>query len=116
MTPVAHPETEELLATLEARCREVGCEVGWRGPDWARYDGRDHSLRVFPGDHWVDLQFVGADEGTLKGLWFRYDVSDGLEAPADAPPAAHMRLDDPRDLDRSVLALLAAWLGPPPEN
>lgn len=111
-----HHETEELLATLEARCREVGGELGWRGSDWARYDGREHSLRVFPGDRWVDLQFVGADEGTLKGLWFRYDVPDGLEAPEDAPPAAHLRLEGPRDLDRSVLTLLSAWLGSQPGN
>lgn len=103
--------TAELLATLESHCRAMGCEVAWSDRQWVRFDGPGRSLRVFPGTAWIDLQFVGADEGTLIGLRFRYGVPVGTEPPEGAPPGVHLRLFRPDDLGPETRLLLTAWLG-----
>lgn len=104
--------TAELLAGLESHCRSIGCEVAWSGEEWVRFGGPGpRSLRVFPGPAWIDLQFVGADEGTLIGLRFRYGVPVQPEPPQGAPPGVHLRLARPEDLSPEVRLLVTAWLG-----
>jgi hypothetical protein len=110
--------TAGLLSAVEMRCRELESQVAWSGEDWVRFDGHEHSLRVFPGAAWVDLQLVGADEGTLKGLSYRFGVSESLTPGEDAPPEVHFRLASASDLSPSIHLLLGAWLGegPPDER
>lgn len=105
--------TAGLLSAVEARCLAAGSKVAWSSEDWVRFDGSGHSLRVFPGAAWVDLQFVGADEGTLAGLRYRYGVSVTLDPPSDAPPEAHLRLASSADFSAAVELLLGAWLSQP---
>lgn len=108
--------TAGLLSAVELRCRELETRVAWSGEDWVRFDGQEHSLRVFPGAAWVDLQLVGADEGTLKGLSYRYGVSESLTPGEDAPPEVHFRLASASDLSPSIHLLLGAWLGEGPPD
>lgn len=103
--------TAALLADLEAECRSSGAAVAWSDDQWVRFDGPRRSLRVFPGTEWIDLQFVGADEGTLIGLRYRYGVQVGIEPPPDAPPGVHLRLASPSDLGPEVRMLVKGWLG-----
>lgn len=108
--------TAALLSELETTCRSSGAAVAWSGEEWVRFDGPGRSLRVFPGMEWIDLQFVGADEGTLIGLRFRYGVSVGGDAPSGAPPGVHLRLSSPEDLGPEVRLLVRAWLGGRPQE
>lgn len=108
--------TAALLAGLEETCRSSGATVAWSGREWVRFDGPGRSLRIFPATEWIDLQFVGADEGTLIGLRFRYGVSVGTDPPAGAPPGVHLRLASPEDLGPEVRLLVKAWLGGRPEE
>ncbi len=102
--------TGGLLASIEARCLEAGSAVAWSGEDWVRFDGASRSLRVFPGEAWVDLQLVGADEGHLIGLRYRYGVPNRLKPPADAPPEVHVRLSAPEDFGAEIQVMLSDWL------
>lgn len=108
--------TAALLAGLEKACRSSGATVAWSGREWVRFDGPGRSLRIFPGTEGIDLQFVGADEGTLIGLRFRYGVSVGTDPPAGAPPGVHLRLASPEDLGPEVRLLVKAWLGGRPDE
>ncbi|MDX1662110.1 MAG: hypothetical protein R3326_10005 [Gemmatimonadota bacterium] len=103
--------TAALLAELESTCRASGATVAWSGEEWVRFDGATRSLRVFPGTDGIDLQFVGADEGTLIGLRFRYGVPVGADPPPGAPPGVHLRLVRPEDFGPEVRLLVKAWLG-----
>ncbi|CAN5328299.1 hypothetical protein BH18GEM1_BH18GEM1_09390 [soil metagenome] len=105
--------TAGLLSKVETCCLAAGSQVAWSGEDWVRFDGTGHSLRVFPGAGWVDLQFVGADEGTLAGLRYRYGVPVTLGPPPDAPPEVHLRLASSADFSPAVELLLGAWLMQP---
>ncbi|MGH7563023.1 MAG: hypothetical protein ACREK5_01180 [Gemmatimonadota bacterium] len=102
--------TGRLLAAVEARCLEAGSAVAWSGEDWVRFDGASRCLRVFPGETWVDLQLVGADEGNLIGLRYRYGVPTRLKPPADAPPEVHVRLSAAEDFGAEVQVMLSDWL------
>lgn len=102
--------TARLLAAIEAACRDAGSTVAWSGAEWVRFDGADRSLRVFPGAAWVDLQFAGADEGTLTGLRYRFGVPRRLTPPEGAPPEVHLRLGEAEDLSPAVQLLVTAWL------
>ncbi|HUP01646.1 MAG TPA: hypothetical protein VM737_09030 [Gemmatimonadota bacterium] len=111
--------TAGLLSAVEARCLAAGSKEAWSGEDWVRFDGPGRSLRVFPGAAWVDLQFVGADEGTLAGLRYRYGVSTTLVPSTGAPPEVHLRLASTADFSPAVEVLLSAWLteaAPPGER
>jgi hypothetical protein len=108
--------TAGLLSAIEMRCRELETRVAWSGEDWVRFQGHEHSLRVFPGSAWVDLQLVGADEGTLKGLSYRFGVPESLTPGGDAPPEVHFRLASASDLSPSIHLLLSAWLGEGPRT
>ena len=108
--------TAGLLSAVEARCLRAGSQVAWSGEDWVRFDGNGRSLRVFPGAAWVDLQFVGADEGTLAGLRYRYGVPRTLTPTADAPPEVHLRLASDDDFSPSVEVMLSAWLSEAPRE
>jgi len=100
---------ETLVAALEQRCLESGGRVVWKGEEWIRMRGPERSLRLFPGPGRVDLQFTGADEGTLTGLRFRFAVPLAVEPPAGAPPGVHLRLGGIEDLTPNLDALLEAW-------
>ncbi len=102
--------TGGLLAAVEARCVDAGSAVAWSGEDWVRFDGARRSLRVFPGEAWVDLQLVGADEGNLIGLRYRYGVPARLKPPAGAPPEVHVRLSAAEDFGPEVQLMLSDWL------
>lgn len=102
--------TGGLLAAIEARCVDAGSAVAWSGEDWVRFDGAGRSLRVFPGEAWVDLQFVGADEGNLIGLRYRYGVPARLKPPTEAPPEVHLRLSAADDFGPEVQLMLSDWL------
>lgn len=102
--------TGGLLAAVEARCIEAGSEVAWSGEDWVRFDGSSRSLRVFPGEAWVDLQLVGIDEGNLVGLRYRYSVPARLKPPDGAPPEVHIRLSIAEDFGPEVQLMLCDWL------
>lgn len=102
--------TGRLLAAIEARCLEAGSAVAWSGEEWVRFDGASRSLRVFPGEAWVDLQLVGADEGNLIGLRYRYGVPARLKPPADAPPEVHVRLSSSADFGAEIQVMLSDWL------
>lgn len=102
--------TGGLLAAVETRCVEAGSAVAWSGEDWVRFDGAERSLRVFPGEAWVDLQLVGADEGNLIGLRYRYSVPVRLKPPAGAPPEVHLRLSAPEDFGPEVQLMVTDWL------
>lgn len=99
-----------LLAALEKRCLEAGGEIGWSGEEWVRFRGPAGSVRLFPGPGRVDLQLVGADEGTLTGLRFRFAVPVTREPPPGAPPGVHLRLTGLEDLTPELEMLLARWL------
>lgn len=103
--------TAGLLAAIESRCVALGSRVAWSGEDWVRFEGGRHALRVFPGPGWVDLQLIGIDEGTLKGLAFRFDLLDALDLPDDAPPGVHLRLKGEEEYTGALDLLLSAWLG-----
>lgn len=98
-----------LLSALEERCREAGGEVAWSGEEWVRFRGPSRSVRAFPGPGRVDVQLVGADEGTLTGLRFRYGVSLSSDPPEDAPPGVHLRVSGVADLTPNLETLLARW-------
>jgi len=102
---------DTLVAALEQRCLEAGGRVVWKGEEWVRMRGPERSLRVFPGPGRVDLQFTGADEGTLTGLRFRFAVPLVVEPPSGAPPGVHLRLAGMEDLTPNLDALLEAWWG-----
>jgi hypothetical protein len=102
--------TGGLLAAVEKRCLDSGSAVAWSGEDWVRFDGASRSLRVFPGAAWVDLQLVGADEGGLIGMRYRYGLPSRLRPPEDAPPEVHVRLSAPADFGPEVQLLLSDWL------
>lgn len=102
--------TGALLAAVEKRCVEAGSAVAWSGEDWVRFDGASRSLRVFPGSSWVDLQLVGADEGALIGMRYRYALPNRLRPPEDAPPEVHVRLAAPADFGPEVQLLVSDWL------
>lgn len=103
--------TAELVARIERLGRERGSEITWSGGEWVRIDGPERSLRVFPGTGGVDIQLIGADEGALTGLRFRYGVPVSAQAPPGAPPEVHLRLRSPDDFHASVQMLLIGWLG-----
>lgn len=100
----------EILATLERLARELGGGAARRGDAWVRFEGDRGEIRAFPGPGGVDLQLVGANEGSLAGLRFRYGVSIPLKPPPDAPPGAHLRLSSVVELDDRMRSLLGAWL------
>ena len=102
--------TGGLLAAVEKRCLDSGSAVAWSGEDWVRFDGASRSLRVFPGAAWVDLQLVGADEGALIGMRYRYALPNRLKPPGDAPPEVHVRLVATADFGPEVQLLLSDWL------
>lgn len=102
--------TGGLLAAVEARCLEAGSAVAWSSEDWVRFDGAGRSLRVFPGEEWVDLQLVGVDEGNLVGLRYRYSVPARLKPPPGAPPEVHVRLSSPEDFGPEVQLMVTDWL------
>ncbi|MCI0346849.1 MAG: hypothetical protein L0227_03100 [Chloroflexi bacterium] len=102
--------TGGLLAAVEKRCLDSGSAVAWSGEDWVRFDGASRSLRVFPGAAWVDLQLVGADEGALIGMRYRYALPTRLRPPDDAPPEVHVRLAAPADFGPEVQLLISDWL------
>lgn len=103
-------ETGPLLIVLERWCQRSGATVTWSGREWVRFEGPRHSLRVFPGPSFVDLQLVGADEGTLTGLKYRHGVLKRMDPPLDAPPEVHIRLKGGEDLSPGLSFLLASWL------
>lgn len=109
--------TAGILAALERLCRDAGCEVAWSGREWVRFRGPRRSLRAFPSPVAVDLQLVGADEGTLTGYRFRYGVPVGAERPPGAPPGVHLRLSSVEELEGAAGAMAESWLaGAPPGN
>jgi len=101
--------TEAILTGLARACRVAG-GTERNGLGWVRFDGPAGSIRAFPGPGGVDLQLVGADEGSLTGLHFRFGVAlMGTPAP-DAPPGVHLRLSGTDDLTEDLGRLLCAWL------
>lgn len=98
------------MTRIESVARAAGGRIAWSGRDWVRIDGPGRSLRVFPGSRGVDLQLVGADEGTCVGLGFRHGVPLSDPSPEGAPPGVHLRLSAPEELDTAVEELLTGWL------
>ncbi|MFN2383002.1 MAG: hypothetical protein ABR559_01920 [Gemmatimonadota bacterium] len=109
VTPVAAAPTA-LQAALERLCRAAGGTVVWRR-EWVRFDGRLRSLRLFPGPGGIELQFMGANEGVLVGLRYRFGVPLATRPPPAAAPGGHLWLAEREDLTPAVEKLLAFWLG-----
>ncbi|HUP20758.1 MAG TPA: hypothetical protein VM778_12525 [Gemmatimonadota bacterium] len=103
--------TGELLARIEALAQAAGSRITWSGEDWVRIDGPGGSIRAFPSPAGVDLQLVGADEGTRVGLSYRHGVSLADAAPEGAAPGVHLRLTSLDALDAAVERLIGEWLG-----
>jgi hypothetical protein len=101
-----------LLAAVERLASESGAGTTWSRRDWVRFEGSHGAIRVFPRKDGVWIQLVGADEGTLAGLWFRHGLAPDLKVGdrPGAPPGAHFLLSDEAALTPPVEALLLRWL------
>ncbi|MDX1622999.1 MAG: hypothetical protein R3199_03355 [Gemmatimonadota bacterium] len=104
------PGSEPTLEALVGVAEGVGARVVRRGQEWVRLSGPGGDVRCFPAPDGVDVQLVGANEGTLLGLRFRTGVEWGKRVPGDAPPGVHLRVRRPAALEGSVGRTVAGWL------
>lgn len=88
----------------------MGGSVAHRGKEWIRITGPGGAVRLFPGPDRVDLQLVGANEGALVGLRFRYGIALTSEPPPGGPVGVHHRVRDVGEVSGALVELLKEWL------